>query len=327
MKKRAMLFMFLTIVVSVFSFQNPKRFCTIMVSSQQAEAYQNRVREEPGEYSFNPMHVGDKWWYLQEDVFGSSSISMFRHVYSDSLYDGKTLFKVSGISGSQSTFWIYNQGDSVFAYDQSDADNNETTNFVLNENFGLNTIQESDLTYRSLGYDTPLIPTHIHLQEEPYYTNVFGEMQETKTIVYQPDEVPMLQTVIWSRKFGPLCLLSELVTYSLVACQIDGVFYGDQSVDNYEEPVVLPQKLDVQLYPNPCRGELHIQVVGGERKANNTLSFYNVKGQLVASTSFIENMVELDMKDLLSSSSSSGIYFCKVQSQAGIQIKKFMYIR
>lgn len=273
------------------------------------------------------MHVGDKWWYWVDNGIGQPQVQLFRHVYADTMINGNRLYKVSGISGSQSTYWIYNEGDSTFVYDQADADNNPLTEYLLNENFGFSIPSDSCLTYRTIGGLNPLIPTWIYLFNSPIYANVFGEIQLNKTIVYVPQSIPLIQYIQWSRKFGPVYMSSEFLSFTLAACIIDSIFYGDPSVNNSDELAESYIGVGTTIYPNPFHEYVNIKFNGIANGSYITVSFYNIKGQLIKSTKYRDDVVKIKTSDFLSLSCSSGIYFCNIQNDFGYsKTTKLIYL-
>ena len=299
----------------------------VVPTEEQVAGYQEKLRESPDEYEFNPMHIGDRWWYLVEDGWGPPQVLLFREVYADTLINEQVCYKVSGISGSQSTYWIYNDGDIVYAYDHADADDNPDTDFLYNENFGLNSPADSCFTYRTLGYQGPLIPTWIRLFEQGY-ANIFGEVLLNKTIVYEPETIPMIQYIQWSPKFGPVYMISEHLWFSLVGCRINGVDYGDIDVANEDECLDTSMRFETNIYPNPFKDYVNIQVKGEQRDGNNTISFYNVKGQHLKTMKTRDNNMKINTIDFLSPMCSSGIYFCKITSDSGsFKTTKLLYVQ
>ena len=70
------------------------------------------------------------------------------------------------------------------------------------------------------------------------------------------------------------------------------------------------------IYPNPANSELAIEIVDYK---NATADIFNLKGQLLQSTTLRSEKTTLQVADL-----SSGIYFIKVANASGVSVQKFI---
>jgi hypothetical protein len=63
----------------------------INLTPEQEAAYQRKVQKRPDEYTFNPMHVGDKWWYHDSD----GHLDCGKTVVADTIINNIQMFKHS----------------------------------------------------------------------------------------------------------------------------------------------------------------------------------------------------------------------------------------
>ena len=304
----------------------------ITLTPEQKAAYEQKVRERPEEYSYNPMHVGDKWWYLVYEGQEEPTVRLFRHVLADTLINGETCYIVSGLGGSESTYWIKNVNDSVLVYDSYNADSNTNTEFLLNEKFAMDSLSDSCTVYRPLSYQAPLIPTYLCMYDEPDYANIFGEIVMNKVMYYFPYDIPMNQYMQWSRKFGPVGMISEGVSFGLVACLIDSVFYGDPSVLDLDESTLTPiDEIELRNSPNPFISSTTISYdLTKDRLCN--LIIYNMKGQKVKT--LVNNTQKAGKHSIVwngtddnNKSVSSGIYFYNLVTPNKVITQKMVMLK
>ena len=123
-------------------------------------------------------------------------------------------------------------------------------------------------------------------------------------------------------------MISEHLWFTLVGCRINGVDYGDTEVANEDECLDTSARFETNVYPNPFKDYVNIQVKGEQRDGNNTISFYNVKGQHLKTIKARDNIMKINTIDFLSPACSSGIYFCKITSDSGSsKTTKLLYVQ
>ncbi|HNW88617.1 MAG TPA: thiol protease/hemagglutinin PrtT [Bacteroidales bacterium] len=96
-------------------------------------------------------------------------------------------------------------------------------------------------------------------------------------------------------------------SYTLnVTCQSDGTGIDDLTNDK-----------SIQIYPNPA--ERMITIENSNFQENQTLTIFNIQGQLLMQQPLLQPKTEIDISFL-----KKGVYFIKVSNEADVLIKKFI---
>lgn len=91
----------------------------------------------------------------------------------------------------------------------------------------------------------------------------------------------------------------------------------------YKYFIINPTQEDLQVYPNPTEGALHVKYICKKMNENTTIEVYNLQGELMISNNYRleggENDLELDVTDL-----AEGKYILRVITDAGVQTISFL---
>jgi len=159
-------------------------------------------------------------------------------------------------------------------------------------------------------------------------TNIFDTTVTGK--ILKEDFESTYWTYVWTEKFGKLSKKDEhgVIEYSLLACVIDGIVYGDTNFTALSVNSNI-RELTYELfnnYPNPFNPKTSIQyAVGGWQFV--TLKVYDVLGNEVATLVNEEKPagnyeVEFTAKDL-----PSGIYFYQLRAGNFVETKKMVLMK
>lgn len=269
-------------------------------TQEQVQKYYQDKSRDPLRYTYNPLQVGNKWFYSGWYNDGTSPIDYpidtfcGREVRADSLINGRMHYYVFSHYTFEH-FWEYNQGDSLMAYTDWGGPNGQYSDqlfWVFNPGC---TFQP----YWNGGWDT--VCTEYGL------VNLYGQ---TVNVVYFV--IAASNVSLWAEMFGPLSHGFDFGAVSLDGCIIDGVTYG--VVPNPEEPLHQPDTMSLCCYPNPFRSTVSIIL---EKTDNQSISFsiYNLKGQLVRNWNNLRKFnLTWDGTDLKGKPASPGIYLIKACS-------------
>ena len=161
------------------------------------------------------------------------------------------------------------------------------------------------------------------IQTDIFDTTVTGK-------ILKEDFVSEHWNYVWTEEFGKLSKknMQGVIEYSLLACVIDGVVYGDTNFTalsvNIAEPV-FNYKL-FNNYPNPFNPKTSIQYAVGSWQFV-TLKIYDVLGNEVATLVNEEKLagnyeVEFSAKGL-----ASGIYYYQLRAGNFVETKKMVLLR
>ena len=79
------------------------------------------------------------------------------------------------------------------------------------------------------------------------------------------------------------------------------------------------QKVNFLIFPNPTNGKIQFEVSGLEVGKNSTLEIYNMQGEIIYQSSFINPISEVDL-----SNQANGIYIVKIYDGQTILTKKIV---
>jgi len=260
----------------------------------QIERYLQNKAHNPEDYTFNPLHTGNKWYYNGENIDGEIPTHCGRRVLADSLINGIQHWFVHGSMTSEH-FWEYNSADTVWAWGVGYYPCPDTVQVL----------------YWCFSPDTYYSPFWSY--GEPMYSptgslvNIFGE-----TVMLRHYLGPYMTAIAWAEKFGPVWFEFDFGFTGLVGAQINGVQYGYvQNEDDINAPPM--EFTTLQCYPNPFAEELKLDYSLG-KPGLAELAVYNLKGQLV--------------KRLVSEHKSKGSYSTAWNSisEAGSRLPSGVYI-
>ncbi len=273
--------------------------------------------DRPDSTCINPLHVGDKWWFYHQTLWNPNQepwVTISREVVADTVVNGETYYAVEGIGGGSTNCptWQINRGDSIFILDTGDFDNNPETDELLFFRWDLNENNETCNVYFSpFGSLEPITQRLDHWEE---YALFGGNIFQGKYFVF--NEYLVDQT--WVKGYGPVDQMIEDGWSQLIACEIDGTFYGDSTVLAVEEPTLRPPTAELACYPNPFNPETNI-AFDISRDSEVTITVYNLKGQRVRK--LLDRQMEAGShsivwngRDETGKSCGSGVYLIRMRS-------------
>ncbi len=278
---------------------------------QQEEEYYTAKANNPLRTSYNPLQVGNKWyfsgWYFDGEQDQSIPYHLEREVIADSLIDGILHYQISGLAPYNAR-WMYNQGDSTIAYYMVD---NGTHEF----HHGLWYVFTPGVTfYPYWNYNNPITCPHFELR------NVLGHVVNVIRFVDNPSYYFM-----WAEGFGPCYSSFDFGETYLMGAVLDGINYG--IVPNVDDQFVNVGSLSISSYPNPFSNCVNLKL-DSKFTASSDIFIYNLKGQLVCHWLDTKSSeVVWDGKDKLSKTVSPGIYFIKAVNGNRTCVGKLLKVR
>lgn len=135
-----------------------------------------------------------------------------------------------------------------------------------------------------------------------------------KSICSAPDGSLYLTGKFWSSAvaFGS----------TILTCEDPGYSKGDffiAKLNSYTTGINTFNKSEMQvsIYPNPARNILTVENTSGI--GNKTISIFNIRGQLLINQLIKRNRSDIDVSGL-----AKGMYFLKVNTDKGVELKKFV---
>jgi hypothetical protein len=302
----------------------------INLTPEQEAAYQRKVQKRPDEYTFNPMHVGDKWWYHDSD----GHLDCGKTVVADTIINNIQMFKHSSF-GSWERLWLYNEGDSVRSYDGLyDCDENLDTETLLFDDFSLSQPDQDFYTYWVWDYYQGMVDCSLVnvILCQVDYIPIFSDTVLVKTYRYDELDPGYSQWYIsWAQKYG-MCF-SEIDFWSegIVAARINGVMYGDSTAVSIDEEIPTTSESEFIAYPNPFETNTNISY-NLAQKGIIHLEIYNLKGQKVKT---LADEMKAQGKyttiwngtDDSGKAVSAGMYFCRLATSGKVFTAKLIHLK
>jgi hypothetical protein len=290
-------------------------------TEDQKTEFFRRAREDPELYSYNPLHVGNKWWRS----LSSGGYQLIREVVASTEINGNVYYKVIGLLGSGENHWIRNEGDITYAYDEFDLDNNPDTDEIIHENFS--SVGSFYVFHFLDDWPYPWICTS---DGEHYLSHYYIPTYIRFHEYWAPGWATSHHTRGWARGFGPTYEEWDDQPDNVIAsaaCEINGIHYGEQ-VSNADE--FIPQSTDIFLtcFPNPFKDTIKITYKIPDRSKYGTLSIYNVKGQLIINTTVNgEGDYEWDCRSNSGKLMPNGVYYCRLITHEKSKLSKLVLIK
>lgn len=127
---------------------------------------------------------------------------------------------------------------------------------------------------------------------------------------------------IWKFKVNPDCSVDYLGF-------VNSCYFGMGDCDPFPAPLNCNtftsvaennmQKVNFLIFPNPTNGKIQFEVKGLEVGKNSTLEIYNMQGEIIYQSSFINPISEVDL-----SNQANGIYIVKIYDGQTILTKKIV---
>lgn len=282
-------------------------------TEEQKSEFFRKAREDPELYSFNPLQVGNTWWYDLSSNTGQNYIVKGREI-TDSMTINDTTFYYVGVGGALSAagFWLKNCNDKTILWDihQSwsfnDLDDDPNTVFLTNEDFTVSSYDSDDpvwvwTTYAPCEFQVVYVSSG--------WMEYYGLITQYKHYSYFPSDGDLFYEVIWVRGWGPIYFGHEEADYSLVACFINGISYGTppSSIGDNNYSNMVPVQLDAS--PNPSNNGINIKYQIGDRSAEAKLQIFNIRGQLLYQTGIKDSgVIHWSNRESLDSRLPAGIY-------------------
>ncbi|MBM4398878.1 MAG: T9SS type A sorting domain-containing protein [Candidatus Cloacimonetes bacterium] len=273
-------------------------------TSQQIEQYYQNKALNPLRYTYNPLQIGNQWYYSGENEMQPILTFLGRSVTADSLIDGIMHYYVNG-GFTMEHYYEYNQGDSVIAYNPNGFYPSENTH-------GIMWVFTPSTTY---------LPVWLYGMQTTtsaaFPVEIFGQTVMVIRIMFIG-----YNELYWAEMFGPIMHSFDFGHVGLVGCIIDGVNYG--TIGNTDNVCTQFLKTELSCYPNPFQKNVTFDIKN-INKTMNSISIFNLKGQLingwqdVKSEQFIWNS-----KDKNGNIVTPGIYFIKISSGGSTIVKKII---
>ena len=291
---------------------------------QKAEFFR-KARKDPELYSYNPMHVGNVWWYVtywHNPYEPDSQPYKGREIVDSTFINGNKYYRFNPHYGSLQDFWLRNIGDVTMLWDHhdiyNDLDDNPDTDFLINEDFTITTHNPDDpcLLWIWTLYN-PYFPFGCYLVDTGWI-HYYGQITQYRQHNYIPLGGDMFYTTIWIRGFGPVYRATDEADVNLYGCIINGTSYGEipSSNDDFNIPAI--DDILLNVHPNPSQQGFYISYNIPKEYDVSKLTIYNLRGQKVLQEEVRGSGVfHWDGRDTMQNKLASGIYFAKVNTLLG----------
>ena len=289
----------------------------------------------PDTTQFNPMHVGDRWWFSGYNSM-ESWVDIEREIPADTTANNEVYHLVIGHGGGlTSDIWQINRGDSIFFLDLENYDDDLTTDELLFFNWGLEEPGDSCWLYRCSNAHNNILPTVVYLCDVYDSPGLDNDTCRVKQFYFEPydDYGPwpgLAYFEWWAKGYGPFHFEFEDFVSHNIACEIDGAFYGDSTVLAVEEPFEeMPDPIELSCYPNPFNGETHIVFNLAGENNHGTLTIFNIKGQRIRSeTIHGSGAYTWDCRNHDGIPVGSGVYLYRITDRKGeSKSAKMLYLK
>lgn len=321
-KSYIIVFAFISIISTCYSIPTYIQNNRVELSPEQ------KVRERPDSLSFNPLQVGNKWWYRLEG--DGNPVFVGREVVDSMLSNNHVYYRVTGF-GAGSNYWIRNEGDITMVLDSMDIDNNTNTSELVNEDF---TIRSEAMVYHDFTFFGNN-PWQCILLNESYLSAFSIPTSLRWHHYYFPYDHNSLSVIKWARGFGFLSfeLLDSFEPCFIyaVACRINGIIYGDESVVHIEDNVLNTNTITAFNYPNPFIDNINIEYALSKSSDVN-VSVFNLKGQRVKNLingiqAKGNHRIVWNGTDENGKSVSSGVYFYRLTTPDKVITNKMIMLK
>ena len=292
---------------------------------QKAEFFR-KAREDPELYSYNPMHIGNVWWYVtywHNPYEPDSQPYKGREIVDSTFINGNKYYRFNPHYGSLQDFWLRNIGDVTMLWDHhdiyNDLDDNPNTDFLINEDFTITTHNPDDpcLLWIWTLYN-PYFPFGCYLVDTGWI-HYYGQITQYRQHNYIPLGGDMFYTTIWIRGFGPVYRATDEADVNLYGCIINGTSYGEipSSNDDFNIPAI--DDILLNVYPNPSQQGFDISYNIPKEYGVSKLTIYNLRGQKVLQAEVRGSGVfHWDGRDTMQNKLASGIYLIQIVSTQGM---------
>ena len=292
---------------------------------QKAEFFR-KARKDPELYSYNPMHVGNVWWYVtywHNPYEPDSQPYKGREIVDSTFINGNKYYRFNPHYGSLQDFWLRNIGDVTMLWDHhdiyNDLDDNPDTDFLINEDFTITTHNPDDpcLLWIWTLYN-PYFPFGCYLVDTGWI-HYYGQITQYRQHNYIPLGGDMFYTTIWIRGFGPVYRATDEADVNLYGCIINGTSYGEipSSNDDFNIPAI--DDILLNVYPNPSQQGFDISYNIPKEYGVSKLTIYNLRGQKVLQAEVRGSGVfHWDGRDTMQNKLASGIYLIQIVSTQGM---------
>lgn len=333
MKKMILFTNILVFISSIFGIADFLKGKEIQLSPEQKALYYQKVLEDPEANSFNPLHVGNKWWYEVnwDDPQIPNSINLGRMI-TDSVYiDNQKFYRAEGALLTYPVL-IRNIDNTTVLWDSLDSDESQETDYLLDEDFEITEINYENAltvyhTIYNVGGGGPFTSFQCYLLGQGFI-EYFGTLTEYKAYKYFHLNWPdVVMDCIWARGFGMVMLANEWTVVNIEGCIINNVHYGNTTASESTAPVKI-NEIEINSFPNPVRSNVQIRYKLPKNSSHSKIEIFNCKGQLVHQKSISDSgSFNWNTMDTKGKPVASGIYFIHVKTENQQTTKKMLMIK
>jgi len=293
----------------------------VTLTPEQKAEYERKVGERPDEYSFNPMHLNDMWWYSGMTSGEPLNHPITCYIIGDTLYNNIQHFKL--FRPRSVNQWLVNDSSYVWMLDLDNYDNNPITEYLLMENYAQQVgVADTVVWGNSFAYCISMYTG---------YVNCFGEIVEFRSSYYSSMGSPVQASCWWARKYGLIAYELEDFYMYIIGAYINGQMHGSSTLSEDDTNTEISPKLDVDCYPNPFNTSTTISY-SLPKDIQISLDIYNLKGQKVKTLQNEkrkagQHSVVWSGTDDRRRPVSSGIYFYKLITPKAVLTNKMIIMK
>jgi hypothetical protein len=291
-------------------------------TEEQKSEFFRKAAEDPDLYTYNPLQMGNVWWYTTHWVGNSIVDPPFigREVVDSTFIESNKYYMIYPSLCAPFGFWIRNVGDTTILWDQhndeylNDLDDNTQTCTLVNEDFTITATNPDEGTWVWPVNDGFWYPFKCFVYETGWI-NFYGFVTQFLYYDYAPLYPSTFYSAVWLRGIGPVYCSTEWAETLLHGCIINGTSYGDIP-SSAQEDLLVPSspQLELGAYPNPFINGVTVKIRSPNNIKGINYEVYNIRGQVVVSQkiSDLGRSVLWDGNNVNGQRTPSGLYLLRV---------------
>jgi hypothetical protein len=286
--------------------------------------------DRPSRHEFNPMHLGDKWWWVTEDSYpGSPPDYHTREVYDSMSYGDNQYYQISDIVAISS--WVRNEGDCTLILDLTNIDGDSLTTEIVNEDFSI-TSSFGSPSWVYHGGSWPLNQPWACYRTNEWTSTILGQERLARRFLYwRPDSADSFSAVGWVDGIGPVSEDNEWCSSYVYACRINGVVYGDTTLGVAVSDLVTNPRNTTSCtnYPNPFNSETAIHYRLSHDGDQGELVIFDLRGRVVCRQPIRgTGTYTWNCRDTHGASVATGVYLCRIATPGKDGVtRKILYMK